>query len=779
MDDRLRLLGIRHHGPGSAALVRAALDRLDPAVVLIEGAPEGDVLVPHAARSGMKPPVAMLFYAADDARAAVFAPLAEFSPEWQAMLWAASRQRPVRFIDWPAAVSLAAMKAAVDVPEQGPRPDPLDLLARAAGMDDGEAFWNALIEESGDAGDPLATFAAIAEAMTEVRAAAEADGQATPWRDVRREAFMRLNIRQALKDHDGTVVAVVGAWHVGALDRKVAIADDRAMIRDLPKVKVEATWAPWTDSRLAAASGYGAGVISPGWYRHLWAQHTGARSSDPSAFSARWQARTAALMRSEGHAASTASAIEAARLALSLAALRDLAMPGLAEMREAALAALCHGDEIALKVIERRLYIGETVGEIDDRVPQMPLARDLALWQRKTRLKPEDLETDIRLDLRSEAGLLKSTLLHRLNLINVPWGTLVEVDGGRGTFREEWRLSWRPEFAIALAEALVFGVTIEEAAGNTALDRAAHATSIGELACLVRAVLVADLESAATAAISRLQEVAVQASDITDLMTAVAPLVAILRYGAARKLPEPALRALVTALAVEVNAGARLGSHQLDEDAARARLAAMRAYDEALGLFGDDALEQTWRRQLALMVDDDQVAPPVAGLALRRLHDLRIWEEGTVAAAFSRHMDGRPPSLAGAFVESFLSGGAEIVLQDRSLLHLVDGWLCGLSEEAFVEALPLLRRSFASFDGQARSRLLAEIGRGGRDTAALAQVHGNADNPAFTRALPLLCRILGIEHVPQQRGPVLPTGHVQSERLQRDDDSQPASGAQT
>ena len=28
---------------------------------------------------------------------------------------------------------------------------------------------------------------------------------------------MRPNIRQALKDHEGVIAAVVGAWHVGAL----------------------------------------------------------------------------------------------------------------------------------------------------------------------------------------------------------------------------------------------------------------------------------------------------------------------------------------------------------------------------------------------------------------------------------------------------------------------------------------------------------------------------------------------------------------------------------
>src|ERR1700730_12130550 len=179
MDERLHLLGVRHHGPGSAALVRAALDRLDPALVLIEGAPEGDALVPYAAHAGMKPPVAMLFYAAEDARAAIFAPFAEVSPQLEAVLWASSRQRPVRFIDWPAAVSLALMRLTADsTPDraEGARSDPLDLLAQVAGMSNGETFWNALVEEAGDAGDPLATFAAVGDAMAEARARAETEG---------------------------------------------------------------------------------------------------------------------------------------------------------------------------------------------------------------------------------------------------------------------------------------------------------------------------------------------------------------------------------------------------------------------------------------------------------------------------------------------------------------------------------------------------------------------------------------------------------------------------
>src|SRR5579863_2163222 len=106
MDDRLHILGIRHHGPGSAALLRRALDALDPSAVLIEGPPEADGLIRYAGSIGMKPPVALMIYATANANAAHFFPFAEFSPEWQAIHWALKRHRPVRFIDWPAGISI-------------------------------------------------------------------------------------------------------------------------------------------------------------------------------------------------------------------------------------------------------------------------------------------------------------------------------------------------------------------------------------------------------------------------------------------------------------------------------------------------------------------------------------------------------------------------------------------------------------------------------------------------------------------------------------------------
>ena len=748
-DERVHILGIRHHGPGSAALLRKALDVLSPVCVLVEGPPEGDDLIQYVADPELKPPVAMLLHAADEASLASFMPFAEFSPEWQAMDWALKHRRPVRFCDWPAAVSLALRKAAQENPETEPaqvRADALDLLASAAGYEDGETFWNGLIEQHGASGqEAISVFASIETAMTEARAqegVEEPSQEGT--RNLQREAFMRIAIREALREFNGNVAVVCGAWHISGLREATKPADDRALIKDLPRIKIEATWVPWTDSRLSAFSGYGAGVISPGWYRHLWSLYTREKLPTAEEFASVWQSRTAFKMREEGYSAPTASAIEATRLALGLAALRDLPMPGIAEMREASLAAMCDGNPVPLAMLERKLYIGERVGEIGERVPQNPLARDLTAWQRKTRLKPQDLELEIKLDLRSEAGLLKSTLLHRLNLINVLWGKLIDAQAGRGTFREVWVIKWDPAYSVSLAEALVYGVTIEQAAANATLKRAQETTSITELAGLIQNALVADLPETATSCIQQLQAVAVSSSDITDLMKAVSPLVRVLRYGSARRLPEESLRSLILSISVEINAGVRIGSRLLDEDTAAARISAMEAYDEALRLFNDEALNSSWRSELGKIVSDDQVTPSIAGLSLRRLHDVRVWEPDKVAAEFARHTGSRQPKESGAFLEGFLRGGSEVLLQDEPLLQLLDEWLCELSETDFTESLPLLRRSMSSFDSVARRRVLEKVQQGRqKSTSAGSQTLADS-NPAFEAALPLLYKILGL-----------------------------------
>ena len=196
------LLGIRHHGPGSARMVKRALEQTRPALILIEGPPEADALLDHV--HALTPPVAILLHAETEPENAAFWPFAEFSPEWQALRYAAENGVQARFFDLPAAASIG---------DDGPsgNVDPIGLLAEAAGFDDPERWWEDVVEHS--ASDPLDLADAIAEAMVAVRK--EFEGEVGE-RTLRREAFMRQTIRKARKETDGPIVVVCGAWKSSA-----------------------------------------------------------------------------------------------------------------------------------------------------------------------------------------------------------------------------------------------------------------------------------------------------------------------------------------------------------------------------------------------------------------------------------------------------------------------------------------------------------------------------------------------------------------------------------
>ncbi|MGH6874139.1 MAG: DUF5682 family protein, partial [Aestuariivirgaceae bacterium] len=215
--ERLHLLGIRHHGPGSAASVAAALDDIDPAVVLIECPIDANGIISHAGKPGMRPPIAILVHDAAEPAKAVFYPFAEFSPEWQGILWALRCKRPVRFIDLPVGHRFGAVDETSESISPPLHRDPLSVLAHAAGESDGESWWNGLVEQS--AGRPN-VFAAIADAMSVLRQSFEAEAPLTR-REAQREAHMRLEIGKALDETDGHIAVICGAWHVPALGNAV------------------------------------------------------------------------------------------------------------------------------------------------------------------------------------------------------------------------------------------------------------------------------------------------------------------------------------------------------------------------------------------------------------------------------------------------------------------------------------------------------------------------------------------------------------------------------
>jgi len=709
---RLRLLGIRHHGPGSARAVQRALLSEPPQIVLIEGPREADAIVGLVVHPQMRAPVTMLGYAVDHLHKAVFYPFASFSPEWVAMRWAGDAEIPVRFIDLALANTLADWPAESNValPTGLERPaDPLSELADAAGYDDTERWWEDVVEHR----DGTSPFEAIAEAMTVLRSVYEPELVPGDPMERRREAQMRAGIRGAIKDGYTDIVVVCGAWHVPALalatDTRQA-RSDTALLRGMPKTKVAITWVPWTHRRLANAAGYGAGVTSPGWYHHLFTHH------GPDTV-AHWFTLAARLLRASDYGASAADVVEATRLATTLATMRGRPLAGLAEMNDAAKAVLGDGTDTPMQLLSNELIVGTLIGRVPDHTPMVPLARNLALEQKRCRLKPEAGPRSLELDLRKTLDLNRSRLLHRLSLLRVPWG--IEAEGRRsaGTFRETWDLLWEPELEVRLIEASALGTTVEAAVVASVTQQASAASSLAELTGAIESCLLADIASPLPVIVEMVAARAAVDTDITHLMDALPALARTVRYGDVRGTDARSLETVLRGMVVRIAAGLVPSCTGLDADSAAAMGRSIDDTRSALSLLGHESLFAPFHAALGELVERERVHAGLQGRAARLLAGASVLGPATVESRVSRALSlGTPPADGAAFVEGFLGGSGTVLVHDAELLGLIDRWLSTLDGEAFIETLPLLRRTFGTFEVAERRQIGERVRHG---TAAL------------------------------------------------------------
>jgi len=782
--ERVHIFGIRHHGPGSARSLKSALHSLQPDVLLVEGPPDADALLPLALHEAMQPPVALLIYAPDDPACAAYYPFAVYSPEWQAIRYGLASGIPVRMMDLPQAVQMAMARqqmegseaeeqpatgelpAAEEQPEveeefpgDGDQPpgeepsldstDPLRLLAEAAGYSESEQWWDHLVEQY--RGHPQDLFTAILEAMAALR---ESTGPETHPVAIRREAAMRSSIRAALEAGYQRIAVVCGAWHSPALLDLTHRTEDEELLAGLPKIEICATWVPWTHARLTRLSGYGAGIDSPGWYSHLWETETG--------ITTRWMIRMARLLRDEDLDISPAHIIEAVRLSETLAALRDRPLPGLPELNEAALAVFCFGNPLPLRLIEEKLIVGDRLGSVPPETPMAPLQQDFERETRRLKMAPEAAEKLLDLDLRKPFDLERSHLLHRLNLLGVPWGrasgsTRQSAARGRGgTFHEIWTLKWQPEFAILLIEAGQWGNTIAAAASAQVSQAASRAPDLRALTGLVEDVLLAELPEAVRHLMDCLRAQAAVSSDMRHLMEALPPLAGVLRYGNVRQTDTQMVAEVVDGLAARVFIGLPGACMALNDDAAGEIFELVMKVDDAINRLAMESYQQEWNRTLARLADLPNVHGLIAGRACRILRDGGILTADEAARRLGLALSAASdPLQATAWVEGFLRGSGQFLVHDDGLLGVIDGWLTGLPEAAFTRLLPLLRRTFSAFSRPERRSIGERVKRGGfaSTTGTQAGAHGQQDempSKDFDQrradaVLPLVARLLGIE----------------------------------
>lgn len=760
----IHILGIRHHGPGSAKNVKEFLEKVQPDIVLVEGPPEADPLLQWVNHAELKPPVAILVYQPDDPQHSSFYPFAEFSPEWQAIAYARRNNIHVRFMDLPMSHHMALEKEVFErlkqdeenkkegeqpgdaapsvnnyslrnnevAPPPAVRKDPISWLAEAAGYDDGEKWWEHMFEHRH--GNEQ-VFDAVTEAMQVLR---EEFAQKESRVEQMREAWMRKTIRQAEKEMFQTIAVICGAWHAPALVNMPKAKDDNELLKGLPKVKVECTWIPWTFSRLSYYSGYGAGIESPGWYDHLWHY--------PKDDGTRWMAKVAKLFRTKQMDTSVAHVIEAVRLAETLASMRNLYKAGLEELNEATKTVLCNGEDVLMQLIREELIVSNRMGDVPAEIPKPPLQLDIERTQKRLRLPATADYKDYTLDLRKENDLERSIFLHRLQLLEIKWGERHDVSG-KGTFKELWRLQWDPGISINIIEKGNWGNTVGEAAEKFVIQKAKEADALSIVSALLANTIPAELHQAVEVCIQCINNLAAASGDVIQLMEVVPGLVQVTRYGSVRKTDADLVLGIVNSMLTRICVSLPTACTAVSDEAAQKLLGLFFKLNDAVNVLQQTEVTALWQQTLRSIAASDNASPMIAGYATRLLADYKLLEGDELVRVFHFAMSpGTPPDKAASWLEGFLKGSGTILLIDNELWSLVNNWVDTLDEETFTRVLPLLRRTFAGFSSPERKKIGEKVKAGGSG-AVLKQVMENTiDEERAKQGIPVIMQLLGIKN---------------------------------
>ncbi len=772
----VHLFGIRHHGPGCARSLIAALTALDPDILLVEGPPDADPVLPLIIDEALQPPVALLVYDQDQPRQAVFYPMAAFSPEWQAIRFALKRNVPTRLMDLPQALRFSleeppqheevaervaetteaaeepivdAAVVAADPPATEPPPttvptleeDPIGALAEAAGYADRELWWEDQVERRND---PTDLFASIFEAMAALRA----DVPPAEGIEALREAHMRQAIRAAEREGFQRIAVVCGAWHAPVLVEYSTANKDAALLAGKKRTKTAATWVPWTNSRLAYRSGYGAGIESPGWYSHLWEQ--------PDNHAIHWVTKAARALRKEDLDAPSSNVIEAVRLADALAAIRARPVPGLQELREAIQTTLCGGNFTPMELIRDELEVGDILGTVPDTAPAVPLQRDIETIQRRLRMRPTAEIKPLSLDLRQENDRARSHFLHRLVILGVHWGSYLSQGGAKSTFAETWQMEWKPELAVAIIEASLWGNSVYEAAIKKLQEASSATDNLADLTLMLDSAVLASLPEAVESLLQRVNDAAAVAADVRGLMGALPPLARVARYGDVRETKATDLLPIIEGLLARIVVGLPGACASLDDDAASAIIESINNTQESLALLEEVAGKEDWQRVLRQIAERESIHGMVRGRCSRILLDEQLIngaELGQLAGLTLNPVT--PPSDAAAWISGVVQGSGLVLIHQDILWQALDGWLRELDGDNFLTVVALLRRAFSEFaspERRAMGDIVRRIGLAGTFTNGVKTENSEQiDRARADRTLPVLASLLGVP-MPQLAG---------------------------
>jgi hypothetical protein len=741
---RLTVIGVRHHSPACARLVRATIERVRPRRVLIEGPSDmngrlAELLLPHTL------PIAIFSYqtSARAGRSPSWTPLCAFSPEWVALQSARDVGADALFIDLPAwhkAFDGVSNRYADRRPDRASR-----LIARLCerlALSDADALWDHLFEQ------PLSEDALqrrLTEYFAELRGDAPADA-----RDAPREEYMARFVDAALTEGGGPVVVVCGGYHAPVLERRVDHGASDAAWPEPPEAPSESRTGsylvPYSFHRLDSFTGYESGMPSPAF-------QDAAFRDGPERAAERLLEVTLHRLRTRNQPVSAADTIAVTTMAEGLRRLRghdvvtrvDL-LDGLAGglVKDALEAPLPwtyrgtlrrHTDPLLVEVMAA--FSGDAIGRLAEGTPRPPLVDHVRAELEAHDLVPMATARRVELDWTQPAGLARSRVLHRLRVLRVPG--FVREGGPRwateGALGESWSLVAHLDADAALIEAGAYGATLEAAAAARLEERLLDAE--GRLEALTPLLAEAVFIGIGTLAERILAAVAAQIVAETSLGTlgeALGHLLGLWRHDTL--LGSAGTAALGTILEAAFTHGLWLveGLRGATLPADAGCVGAMVGLRDTLR-HGEGRLTVDRRPAFDVMqrrLDDPDAPPAIRGAALGFLWSMGGFAstaDAETSAVAAVRRASRPETI-GDFLAGLFALGREEVRRTAGLVAAVDSVVVGMADEEFLVALPPLRLAFGFFPPHEKEALAEQIlaRRGGASIDPRALTRPNVDS---------------------------------------------------
>lgn len=708
----MKTFGIRHFSPAGAYFLRQFLDEVKPSLVLIEGPADFDFLIDDIVSKNLVPPFAIMAYTKEAPIDTILYPFAEYSPEYQAILWARENNTECHFFDLESDIILGLEKRDDEtkdgeiISETNPK---------KSIETDMEGFWERTLEQSEDMHAYRAGSALFGGS---IRKDTNSDDKSFI-RDTVRESFMKRKIKEYIEKGFDTekIVAITGAFHTSAiesLEGAMSNKEYKALVRRESNV----TLMPYSYYRLSKRTGYGAGNAAPAYYELLW---QGFLNGDITYHERKYLSSLAKYMREHGGIVSSAQVIEATRLARELAIIRGGSVPTLEDLKDASITCMGGGSfgEMAMGFAETD--IGKKIGSVPQDAMQTSIQSDFTskLKQLKLEKYKELVATPLQLDLRENLrvkskdsaflDLNRSFFLYRLVVLGIDFAKIKRSNQDNATWAENWILQWTPEAEIQIVESVLKGDTIADAVAFVLSERLLEATKISEIAEVIEDAFNCGLPKIVEGAKRSLDEMTNGAIAMCDIADTVSKLSNMILFGDIRKLDREPLIPIVKRLCIR--ASLMLVGESACDDIAAASLAEDIQKIHNVFMVQDFLDESLWFDKLTELSNRDDLNTKISGLATAILLDAGKIDEPTLRKEVSRRLSAGMPAELGANWFAGLSMRNHYALIGRlTLWESLSEYLDTLDEEEFRRSAVFLRRAFVEYSAKEKDMIAENLG---------------------------------------------------------------------